>query len=229
MKRDPDQLVTAAAPRRLCSTCGENPPLGALPRCKACIQRSAAEARSASIAAETRVRERKHAAIDAAGQTKPCRCCKQDLALYKFAKWATAKDGLRRDCIECISVGATKTQRTMTAEQKAADKQRRAKPHRLAANRKAVANWSARNADAVKAKRKLLAAVKSGIVAKPSRCQAVDCKCRGSLQAHHPDYAFPLVVAWVCPGHHRKIHAGVEVQIVTGLPQMLSAVPASLA
>lgn len=29
-------------------------------------------------------------------------------------------------------------------------------------------------------------------------------------QAHHPDYKKPLVIAWLCPSHHKKVELGTE-------------------
>eukprot|EP00919_Chromeraceae_sp_WS-2016_P041053 GHVR01097967.1.p1 GENE.GHVR01097967.1~~GHVR01097967.1.p1 ORF type:complete len:108 (+),score=1.71 GHVR01097967.1:130-453(+) len=32
-------------------------------------------------------------------------------------------------------------------------------------------------------------------------------KCGAKAQAHHPDYAKPFAVIWVCVVHHREIHS----------------------
>jgi hypothetical protein len=45
-------------------------------------------------------------------------------------------------------------------------------------------------------------AVKRGFV-KKEKCR--DCGI-DRVNAHHPDYNFPLAVIWLCPVHHREEH-----------------------
>lgn len=33
------------------------------------------------------------------------------------------------------------------------------------------------------------------------------CKDCSKPEAHHPDYANPLDVVWLCPAHHKQAHA----------------------
>ena len=48
-------------------------------------------------------------------------------------------------------------------------------------------------------------AVRSGKLIKPDSCES--CKSKPNrLHGHHDDYAFPLVVRWLCPGCHNKWH-----------------------
>jgi hypothetical protein len=48
-------------------------------------------------------------------------------------------------------------------------------------------------------------AVRSGKLIKPDLCES--CKSKPNrLHGHHDDYAFPLVVRWLCPGCHNKWH-----------------------
>lgn len=46
-------------------------------------------------------------------------------------------------------------------------------------------------------------------------CEHASGECSGRVQAHHDDYAKPLVVRWLCPLHHAAEHratiAGVSV------------------
>jgi hypothetical protein len=48
-------------------------------------------------------------------------------------------------------------------------------------------------------------AVRDGRLQKPSACQSCESEPK-RLHGHHDDYAFPLVVRWLCPGCHNKWH-----------------------
>ncbi|AIW03513.1 endonuclease [Bacillus phage Moonbeam] len=54
------------------------------------------------------------------------------------------------------------------------------------------------------ARKKVLRAVKSGKLVKPSCCE--DCKQELFLEAHHIDYNKPLDVQWLCKTCHEKTH-----------------------
>jgi hypothetical protein len=50
--------------------------------------------------------------------------------------------------------------------------------------------------------KKVYAALKSG------KLSRLPCEVCGNLnvEAHHPDYGFPLSVVWLCKAHHRAVH-----------------------
>ena len=37
-------------------------------------------------------------------------------------------------------------------------------------------------------------------------CARRDGTCKGTIEAHHADYAKPLEVTWLCRSHHRRLH-----------------------
>lgn len=55
-----------------------------------------------------------------------------------------------------------------------------------------------------KARSELRYAVKIGLIKKLNFCQL--CEKIKPLQGHHPDYAKPLEVLWLCSGCHKKVH-----------------------
>jgi hypothetical protein len=48
-------------------------------------------------------------------------------------------------------------------------------------------------------------AVRDGRLQKPAACESCESEPK-RLHGHHDDYAFPLIVRWLCPGCHNKWH-----------------------
>jgi hypothetical protein len=103
------------------------------------------------------------------------------------------------------------TTRELSPEQIAREREQRAQPHRRAAMRAAVKDWTQRNPAATSARMALNRARRAGLVTAPARCQAVGCRSTDKLQAHHHDYHQPTDVAWLCPRHHRRLHCGNRI------------------
>jgi hypothetical protein len=246
MKRTPDNCADAnmqpSAPEAedwtwvspgspVCVDCGSNPRLGALKVCKPCLRAKGDSTRQARADAEKRAREKTTAKQIAVGKTKTCRCCQTEKPLSLFQLWATAKDGHRRDCKPCVERGKAKKKRQgkkTGAALKAARARNRENAkalHRRVANRRHVADWQARNPEAVAAKAAVRKALKAGVIAKPKRCQVRGCLERERIEGHHFDYAHPLHVVWLCPGHHKQAHAGHSLEIVRGLNPALLGIP----
>ncbi len=56
----------------------------------------------------------------------------------------------------------------------------------------------------LRARSRLQYAVKMGRIVKASSCS--QCGFRGQIDGHHPDYAKPLVVIWLCHQCHMGLH-----------------------
>ena len=201
----------------LCVICEVEPRFGTLTRCKPCIKRQAEQDLAALDAARTRAAAAAAAKAAEQGHIKRCRTCATTKPLADFAKHKQSRDGHRRQCRDCASQGKVKRQ--------ASDRRVRNSPERRAVNRVSVKSWKVRNPEAYRASQVLNRAIRKGIIARPTRCQVDGCDFRGKTQAHHPDYSLPLIAAYCCPKHHRRLHAGQKLKLIDGLPQALVAVP----
>ena len=134
---------------------------------------------------------------------KLCGSCNEEKDFSDFHKRSASNDGLSAKCRGC---------------QKEYDKQRANLPHRvkarldyskteggIAAGNRAKKMWEKRNAIKRGANIIVGNAVRGGRLFKPETCE--DCgSTPNRLHGHHDDYAFPLIVRWLCPGCHNKWH-----------------------
>lgn len=134
---------------------------------------------------------------------KECRSCNTVKNSLEFCRRTASVDGLSAKCKEC---------------QKEYDRRRANLPHRvkarsdyakteqgLAAGSRAKKAWIDRNTIKRAASTIVGNAVRDGRILKQDSCE--QCKSKPSrLHGHHDDYAFPLVVRWLCPGCHNKWH-----------------------
>jgi len=60
------------------------------------------------------------------------------------------------------------------------------------------------NLEAHRARHAVIRALKKGDLVRPRQC--LRCQKEGRLEAHHPDYAKPLDVLWLCPPCHTLVH-----------------------
>lgn len=215
-----------AATEKRCKTCTHTKPAAEFWRALSLPDLLSENCRTCTVLNAQRDRadrEARHAAA-AAKKTKTCNCCKTAKPLTAFAPNRNAKDGRRRTCNVCIDAG-TRTRSLRDDAARSTDRSGRKQPHRKATNRRSAREWQKRNPEAVLAREAMRNAVRNGIVVRPERCQVRGCKYVGKPQGHHPDYRYPLFVAWCCPSHHRRLHAGEHLDIVTGLPPELMRVP----
>lgn len=145
---------------------------------------------------------------------KICSRCKLNLSYDNYGRDKQKKDGLCSECRFCKSIA----KRQAYAE----DPERFLKPNRESYQRhkrtaaRRSAEYYRKNKDKIInrifkneqlrgfARTKLNYAVRSGKLHRPNVCEtcSVDCKPEG----HHPDYAKPLEVKWLCKSCHGKEH-----------------------
>jgi len=134
---------------------------------------------------------------------KKCYSCNTEKEESGFVKRAASNDGLSYKCRQC---------------QKDYDKSRALLPHRVRArldysktekgkakSSEAKKRWAENNLVKRAANVIVGNAIRDGKLEKPNNCES----CSGSpnrLHGHHDDYAFPLVVRWLCPECHSKWH-----------------------
>jgi hypothetical protein len=66
--------------------------------------------------------------------------------------------------------------------------------------------WAKKNPEKVRAHQMVRAAIKAGSMKRATLCEK--CCSSGRIEAHHPDYAKPLSVLWLCRKCHSAAHGG---------------------
>ena len=138
-------------------------------------------------------------------ESKKCFKCNEIKPLSEFYKHPQMADGRLNKCKECNKDDVSKNYRVNIEHYKSYEKLRANIPHRKCSVRKAKSNWIKRNPIKRLASTIIGNAVRSGKIIKPLHCES--CSSQPSrLHGHHDDYAFALVVRWLCPGCHSKWH-----------------------
>ena len=132
---------------------------------------------------------------------KQCSGCKEIKTFDEFSNSKHHKDGLHNNCRKCRKE-ICKKWRTNNARKKKKDDQeyRLNNPEKF---RKYVEKWRNNNPEKTKAHIKVRSAIKKGLLT-PTKCEK--CESTEKIEAHHPDYAKPLEVMWLCRKCHKKIH-----------------------
>ena len=129
---------------------------------------------------------------------KDCFACHQRKPLDEFYRHPEMKDGHLNKCKACVKAGALENRRKNVEYYRAYD---RARGSRMTAEdfrkqRKRHPEWTRAHNAVQKAK------MRGKLFAQPCEiCGATN------VHAHHEDYSKPLDVIWLCPVHHRWIHA----------------------
>lgn len=144
----------------------------------------------------------------AAPLRKLCRRCNVSKSRDLFSRRAQATDGLQAWCKDCRR---ERYHENRAAEISNAKRHAIANPEKV---REAKRRWRAKNPryqylddDPIKvsARRQVYNAVSRGDLVRPSYCTRCGAACKP--EGHHPDYAKPLDVVWLCRQCHGKEHA----------------------
>tara|TARA_R110000796_G_scaffold214800_1_gene330787 strand:+ start:37515 stop:38000 length:486 start_codon:yes stop_codon:yes gene_type:complete len=149
---------------------------------------------------------------------KKCFKCEEVKPLECFYKHSGMADGRLNKCKNCNKKDVSKNYRANIDHYKEYEKARAGLPHRVDARKdyslteegkktgnKAKREWTARNPIKRMASQIVNNAVRNGTIKKQDHCES--CKAVPiRLHGHHDDYAYPLVVQWLCPGCHNKWH-----------------------
>jgi hypothetical protein len=151
-------------------------------------------------------------------KTKECFKCGEEKPLSEFYKHSKMADGRVNKCKECNKRDVRDNYASNREHYREYERGRANLSHRVKARedyaktpqgeeayRKAKNKWVRNNPIKKAASTMVGNAVRGGKLAKPDICE-----CCGSepkrLHGHHDDYAFPLVVRWLCPGCHSQWH-----------------------
>jgi len=132
-------------------------------------------------------------------QIKQCRVCNEEKPASLFYPYQG------RECKECTKARITSYRAENIDRIREYDKTRARLPHRIEKARQTFLNWKAKHPERREAQAVLLQAVRSGKVMKWPVCAVPECNRKP--EAHHPDYSRPLDVVWLCPAHHKQVHA----------------------
>lgn len=149
---------------------------------------------------------------------KKCFKCGIDKPLDHFYKHKQMADGHLNKCKECNKKDVQNNYRENIDHYKQYERERATLPHRVKAREEyaktdqgkergndAKIKWTRRNPIKRMANIIVGNAVRDGKILKPEACE--NCNSEPNmLHGHHDNYAFPLVVRWLCPGCHNKWH-----------------------
>jgi len=149
---------------------------------------------------------------------KECFKCKKEKDLAEFYKHKQMKDGHLNKCKECNKKDVRLNYRENIDHYKEYEKNRALLPHRVDARERYAKTeqgkervnygskqWTKRNPIKRLASTIVGNAVRDGRMEKPDLCESCGSK-PNRLHGHHDDYAYPLIVRWLCPGCHNKWH-----------------------
>jgi hypothetical protein len=128
---------------------------------------------------------------------KRCFKCLAEKPLSEFYPHPQMGDGHLNKCKECTKKDATNTRAARIEHYRAYD---RARGNRQGAEY--LREYRRKNPLKNRAHQLVSKAVKSGKIL-PMPCIV----CGDDAEAHHPDYNQPLDVIWLCPAHHKQVHA----------------------
>jgi hypothetical protein len=134
---------------------------------------------------------------------KTCFKCNETKPLTEFYAHPQMLDGHLNKCKECAKRDV-RAHRAANDSVREYDRQRASLPHRVALRQRVVTNWKLAHPERRAAHLAVQYAIRAG------RMEPLPCwVCGAKAEAHHPDYASPLDVVWLCPPHHKQLHAMV--------------------
>ena len=135
-----------------------------------------------------------------------------------FYKHKQMLDGHLNKCKDCAKKDVSKNYRNNIDHYKNYERKRNSLPHRVEARKdysltekgkeasiKSKKLWIRRNPIKRMASIIVGNAVRDNKLIKSDSCSECGFMAK-IIHGHHDDYAFPLVVRWLCPGCHNKLH-----------------------
>ena len=135
-----------------------------------------------------------------------CARCERWLPSAGYYSAKRAPNGLKAQCKECHLEGALRTRNRDTSRDNNREHMRRARvadPEKFRA-RDREASRGRPHDEKSEARGLLNRAVRSGLIMRPKHCS--ECGRARKVEGHHPDYAKPLSVIWLCYECHGRCH-----------------------
>lgn len=136
---------------------------------------------------------------------KTCLKCGAEKEPEEFHVDRARKDGRHPYCAACQSKKAAKWCREN--RERALRNERAYKARNRDLHNERSRQYVAENPEKVLARKLANDALRRGEILKPESCA---CGNVGHLQMHHPDYAKPLAVVWLCASCHMRLHHSTE-------------------
>jgi hypothetical protein len=132
---------------------------------------------------------------------KTCFKCNTEKPLTEFYVHPQMGDGYLNKCKECARRDV-RAHRAANDSVREYDRQRASLPHRKESAKRITERWKSQFPERRAAHMQVLYALRTG------RLERLPCwVCGSKAEAHHPDYGSPLDVVWLCPRHHKQLHA----------------------
>lgn len=129
-------------------------------------------------------------------ELKTCFKCRRELPLTEFYRHKQMADGRLGKCRDCTRADVAQHRAEHVDAARAYDQKRSVEPARRALSVKVQREWRAAHPDRVRAQRLARRLARVG----PDLCEG--CNLPLPLEQHHPDYARPLLVMWLCKPCH---------------------------
>lgn len=142
---------------------------------------------------------------------KRCFKCGVEKPVEDFYRHRMMADGHLGKCKDCTKLDM-RVDRVTKPRVREYDRERSKQPHRVALRKRVTSDWQAKHPDRRAAHNATSNALRSGKLQKPLLCEG--CGLPKRLEKHHPDYAKPLLVVWLCKPCHAiadKIRRRLEV------------------
>lgn len=130
---------------------------------------------------------------------KRCFKCGVEKPLSEFYRHPRMTDGHLGKCKDCAKRD-TKHDRETKPQVREYDRRRAKLPHRAALRSRIAKAWNAKHPHRRKAQVAAGNAVRDRKLQKPKNCQR--CGLERRVEKHHPDYALPLLIEWLCKSCH---------------------------
>lgn len=141
---------------------------------------------------------------ESAGREHNLRTCKKCSAEKHISEF----EQFRWECRHCRGIKREKNRAARYRYQKQPRSEHRKKYHA-----EYMAEYRTSPEEKIKgaARQKLIAAVASGQIVRPSTCSR--CEATAKIHGHHSDYSKPLDVIWLCPSCHGAEHRRLNQEI----------------